>query len=47
MYRPSVSTASAGKVPDASTRNGKTVQLVCLSLVLAVAVLALRIASIL
>jgi hypothetical protein len=29
------------------TRDGKTVQLVCLSLVLAVAVLALRIASML
>jgi hypothetical protein len=31
--------------PDEGTRDGKAVQLVCLSLILAVTVLALRIAS--
>jgi hypothetical protein len=42
------STSAAGNISDnAPTRDGKTVQLVCLSLILAIAVLALRIASIL
>jgi hypothetical protein len=41
-------TLAAGNLSaNASTRDGKTVQLVCLSLILALAVLALRIASIL
>jgi hypothetical protein len=48
MRRPPALTASVSKVdPAASTRDDKTVQLVCLSLALAVAVLGLRIASVL
>jgi hypothetical protein len=46
MRRPPAQAASVGKLsPAAGTRDGKTVQLVCLSLILAVAVLTLRIAS--
>jgi len=48
MRRSPALAASVNKLSSAaSTRDGKTVQLVCLSLVLAVAVLGLRIASIL
>ena len=40
--------SAANKVSaDAATREGKTVQLVCLSLILALTALALRIASVL
>jgi hypothetical protein len=46
MRRSRALAASASKPSfAASTRDGKTVQLVCLSLVLAVVVLGLRIAS--
>jgi hypothetical protein len=45
MRRPPAQAASVGKLSPAATRDGKTVQLVCLSLILAVAVLTLRIAS--
>ena len=48
MRRSSALATQASKPsPAASTRDGKTVQLVCLSLVLAVTVLGLRIASVL
>jgi hypothetical protein len=46
MRRSPTSAASASELSaDTGTRDGKTVQLVCLSLILAVLVLALRIAS--
>ncbi len=48
MRRSPASAVSASKLsPDTGTRDGKTVQLVCLSLILAVTALALRIASVL
>jgi hypothetical protein len=46
MRRSPVSAALVSKLSfAASTRDGKTMQLVCLSLILAVVVLTLRIAS--
>jgi len=45
--RRSPALAASKLAAGVSTRNSKTVQLVCLSLVLALTVLALRIASIL
>jgi hypothetical protein len=46
MRRSPASAASAGRLSaETGTRDGKVVQLVCLSLILAVLVLALRIAS--
>jgi hypothetical protein len=48
MRRSPASAASANKPSnDIGARDGKTVQLVCLSLILAVIALALRIASVL
>jgi len=44
---PALAAPASKPSADAGTRDGKTVQLVCLSLILALTALALRIASVL